>query len=608
MADTSIVYDIIARDKASKTLSSVSAKAAILGAAVGAMAVKFGKDAISNASDLNETLNKSEVIFGKNAAAVEKWADSAAQNLGLSKAAALESAAGFGNMFDQLGFAGNQATKMSKQVVQLSADLGSFNNLPTAEVADMMSAAFRGEYDSLQRLIPNINAARVETEALAMTGKRNASELTAQEKAAATLAIVTRDGAAAAGDFEKTSGGLANQQKILRATYEDITAEVGTALLPVLTELAGELLDIIGFVRENSAVIVPLVGALGGLATVVWSVNKASQAWSATQTAFNAVLGRTAAATTDVGTKATGAAGILGRGGVWGLAIAAGVGVLATFAIRHAEAKQRIDEMTTSLDQSTGAITRETRATVVNNLEKAGALEAARKLGINLRDVTSAALGNESAQRRVNEVLNSYTKQLPEVSALTGAHTGANARLSAEQREVAAATSRVSSAINSTSSEMEQARDKAGRLREAMSALPRDTRVGVALIGGQEAINRIADLRYQLDNVPREVTVNVINKLQRIPAYAGGTANHPGGLALVGERGPELVSLPAGAAVSSASQTRQMMGSPSMVSGAGTSPVVNITINALDPVAAGTYVKRALDEHVRRNGPLRGLT
>lgn len=35
----------------------------------------------------------------------------------------------------------------------------------------------------------------------------------------------------------------------------------------------------------------------------------------------------------------------------------------------------------------------------------------------------------------------------------------------------------------------------------------------------------------------------------RIPAYAGGTSFHPGGLAMVGERGPEVVRLPRGSAV-----------------------------------------------------------
>lgn len=45
-----------------------------------------------------------------------------------------------------------------------------------------------------------------------------------------------------------------------------------------------------------------------------------------------------------------------------------------------------------------------------------------------------------------------------------------------------------------------------------------------------------------------------------IPAFAGGTNFAPGGLALVGERGPELVNLPRGSRVRTASETRGMMG------------------------------------------------
>ena len=42
--------------------------------------------------------------------------------------------------------------------------------------------------------------------------------------------------------------------------------------------------------------------------------------------------------------------------------------------------------------------------------------------------------------------------------------------------------------------------------------------------------------------------------------YAGGTGNASGGMALVGERGPEMVTLPRGSKVSRADETRKMMG------------------------------------------------
>lgn len=44
-----------------------------------------------------------------------------------------------------------------------------------------------------------------------------------------------------------------------------------------------------------------------------------------------------------------------------------------------------------------------------------------------------------------------------------------------------------------------------------------------------------------------------------IPKYASGTNFHPGGLAMVGERGPELVNLPRGSKVNTANETKQAM-------------------------------------------------
>lgn len=208
------------------------------------------------ASDLNETVNKSQAIFGKQAAEMDKWSKSAAKTLGLSRSAALDAAAGFGDMFSQIGFTGKAAASMSKQVVQAAADLGSFSNLETADVSDRIAAAFRGEYDSLQAVIPNINAARVESVALAKTGKKTAKELTAQEKAAAVLAIVQKDGARAMGDFARTSNGAANAAKIQAARMEDLKTRAGQVVLP----LKKAAIDGLGLLLDGLEKAGPFVG------------------------------------------------------------------------------------------------------------------------------------------------------------------------------------------------------------------------------------------------------------------------------------------------------------------------------------------------------------
>lgn len=244
-------------DAADETASRSSASMGVIAGVAGGVAAKmvdlvssavgragdFFGGAVMSASDLFETLSKAEEIFGQQASEMEWWAATADRAFGLSQAAALDAAAGFGDMFSQIGFSGDEAAAMSRDVVQLAADLGSFNNLETGDVLDMISASMRGEYDSLQRVIPNINAARIATEALALSGKSSASDLSAQDKAIATLAVITGDASRAAGDFERTSGGAANMQKIFAAQVENLKSKLGQELLPVLTGILSFVTD-----------------------------------------------------------------------------------------------------------------------------------------------------------------------------------------------------------------------------------------------------------------------------------------------------------------------------------------------------------------------------
>lgn len=85
--------------------------------------------------------------------------------------------------------------------------------------------------------------------------------------------------------------------------------------------------------------------------------------------------------------------------------------------------------------------------------------------------------------------------------------------------------------------------------------------------------------RNMANSILQDVSRMVINRAisgaigSFIPGFANGTPFAPGGLALVGERGPELVNLPRGSKVIDAQRTQGMMG------GGGGQTVVNQTIN-----------------------------
>lgn len=211
---------------------------ALVGAFAAAGVVNGIKSVVTSASDLNETVSKTQTIFGKSSPAILAWANGAAKSLGMSKQAALDGVSTFGNFFNQIGIGTKQSEKMSKAFVQAATDLGSFHNAAPVEVMDALSAATRGEYDSLQKYIPTINAAKVEQEALAATHKKSAKELTDQDKAMAVHSLVMKGQGKAAGDFARTQGSLANQQKILNAQMENAKATIGTYLLPLFTKIA----------------------------------------------------------------------------------------------------------------------------------------------------------------------------------------------------------------------------------------------------------------------------------------------------------------------------------------------------------------------------------
>ena len=75
-----------------------------------------------------------------------------------------------------------------------------------------------------------------------------------------------------------------------------------------------------------------------------------------------------------------------------------------------------------------------------------------------------------------------------------------------------------------------------------------------------------------------------------IPAFARGTISAPGGIALVGERGPELVNLPRGSSVLPAYQTRQA------ISGGNKSISISVQSNApLDPIQTARIVRDTME-------------
>src|SRR5687768_13122074 len=110
------------------------------GAALAGGLVVGAKKSIDAASDLEESINKANRTFEKSAPLIQRWSKTSAESLGLSRQAALESAASIGAMLKPMGVAPQRAAEMSRRMVQLAGDMASFNNEDPTEMLDRIRA------------------------------------------------------------------------------------------------------------------------------------------------------------------------------------------------------------------------------------------------------------------------------------------------------------------------------------------------------------------------------------------------------------------------------------------------------------------------------------
>lgn len=222
--------------------------------------VKMGQ----KASDLSETINKTRVIFGEASKEIEDFGKQAAKNLGLSNQAALDAASTFATFGKSAGLSGTDLTKFSKKLVTLSADFASFFNTSPEDAITAIGAALRGESEPIRRYGILLNDATLKQEAMSLGIYDGTGALSSQQKVLAAQSAIIKQSSDAQGDFARTADGLANSQRILKATNEDLQASIGTGVLPIM-ERAANFAQMVGdqFVKLDAST-GGLVGNLAG--------------------------------------------------------------------------------------------------------------------------------------------------------------------------------------------------------------------------------------------------------------------------------------------------------------------------------------------------------
>lgn len=235
-------------DKVGTTLKRVGT---VVAAALSVKAiVSFGKSCIDLGSDLTEVQNVVDVTFGSMNQQVDKFAKGAIKQFGLSETAAKRYTSTMGSMLKSMGLTTEQAYDMSTTMTGLTGDMASFYNLDAETAFEKIRSGISGETEPLKQLGINMSVANLEAYALSQGITKSYNSMTQAEQAMLRYNYLLDATADAQGDFARTSGGWANQTRILAMQFDSIKASIGQGLIMALTPALKVINSIISKLSE----------------------------------------------------------------------------------------------------------------------------------------------------------------------------------------------------------------------------------------------------------------------------------------------------------------------------------------------------------------------
>lgn len=374
-------------------------------------AVAFGaKQIIDSASQLQAAVGGTAAIFGSASIEIDKFAKAAAETSGLSEKAARDLTSKLGASLQGAGVSAEEAAKQALFLTQTGADLAATLGGSTEEAVSALGGALRGEFDPLERFGIALKANDINAKAVSMGLADSEANVSAYAKQQATLALLTERSAFAQGTFAKEAGTAEGAAKIAGAQLQNTSADIGKSFLPIYTkaaEVVGTLAKAFGALPDSVQVGVLVLGGAALIGPkVVEGVKSATDALKSIPGVINKVtdkltsskgmldgFGTTAEMT---GTKSANAAG---AGGIGALtpALAGATAVIGLAAIawvnynkKQEAAKKRAAEFVATLDQTTGAMSAQTEALLLKDLQDKNQLDNLNNAGKSFYDFKDA--------------------------------------------------------------------------------------------------------------------------------------------------------------------------------------------------------------------------
>lgn len=199
---------------------------------------------IQDASELEEVTSKFNTVFRGVTESADEMKNELIAAFGMSRIEATKSLSTMQDFLVPMGLARDKAAELSGQFVRMAVDLGSFNDMPTADVMRDIQSAMAGMSMPMRKYGVDVSEGALKQEALNQGLTVTTEKLDRETRAMMILSKISADSADAMGDFQKTQDSFANTMKTFNARIEDVSSSFGTLLLPVAQKAVKVMTDL----------------------------------------------------------------------------------------------------------------------------------------------------------------------------------------------------------------------------------------------------------------------------------------------------------------------------------------------------------------------------
>ena len=229
----------------------------------------IAKESMAYAAEAEQSYGAVESIFADHAQGIIDKSKQAATEVGVSGREYRELSANMGAMLKNMGMPMDEVADKSQNLVGVAADLAATFGGTTKEAVESVTSLLRGETDPIEKYGVSIKQADIEAR-MAADGLDNLSgEAEKQAKSQTLLKLLTEQTASAQGQFARETDTAAHKQQVATAKYNDAKEAIGTALLPIMAELADKASGVAKIVGEHPAIFIAVAGAVGTLSAAI---------------------------------------------------------------------------------------------------------------------------------------------------------------------------------------------------------------------------------------------------------------------------------------------------------------------------------------------------